>query len=100
MKYLRYEILPGGEEKRIFWVEGISRYFKNTVGEGLPALSVFRSMRIVGLISAGADSISGRNKAIFYAFVPAGSFHRFAVPLPPGGRQKNARRFVSHRSTM
>ena len=39
----------------------------------LPALSVFRSMRIVALIYASEDSISARNKAILSAIVPAGS---------------------------
>ena len=35
----------------------------------------------------GADSISARCNVFCSASVPAGSFHRFAVPLPPGGRQ-------------
>ena len=37
-----------------------------------------------------ADSISARNTAIFCAIVPAGSFHHFVVPLPPGGRQNKS----------
>ena len=35
-----------------------------------------------------ADSISARCNVFCSASVPAGSFHRFAVPLPPGGRQE------------
>ena len=55
------------------------------------------------LFLVGADSISARHKAIFSAVVPAGSFHRFAVPLPPGGRhffEVPAHRHISKRAAI
>ena len=55
----------------------------------LPVLLVFRSMRMVDLISVGAESISARCNAFFSAFVPAGS-------LLPSRREagKNARQLA------
>ncbi len=38
----------------------------------------------------GVDSMSARCNVFFSALVPACSFHRFAVPLPPGGRQNKS----------
>ena len=78
---------PGGRHERMF----SSSTAKEMAGGAspsptenrlFPALSVSRSMRIADPISVGADSIYGRNNGLSSAFVPAGSFHRFAVPLP------------------